>query len=656
VTVSAVHSGSILRIMMRSMTILFAGLLCQMIGPPVAVGAQTVVVQDDEMPSPPMLGQYRLTRGGFARPMAVAISPSGLVAIADAMDRVVRVLRRDGTDLLRIRGQRDAKLVDPAGVAWLDDRTLAITDRTRGRVLLATIAGDQVDRTITREIGTTMYRPSGIDAFGSTLAVADTGNHRIVLATNDSVTTIGGRGDDEGQLRRPADVAFDDNGRLYVADTGNQRIQRFISSDEGAGWTADLAFGGWGAFPGLFAEPTAIDVEGDRLYVADAINHRVQVFDLDGNFLDLWGMHALVPREGEGRIHYPNGIAVGHDVRRAVVAEAFERRVQFFGPFANPAEREPPQQLQKGQQSHFGTLLTRSGERLAVWEPETRTILIFAARYEVPIFITQFGGDGHRLGRFGRIPAMMLDDKGATLHVIDPDYDRVQTFAIGGVGEEMLRYDPLMAKFAFSRRLSSLSPDGEPLDITALCTRPDGDGYALLDARGQRIILVDDEWSVESTLEAGDAMPSGVDLCPATGDDGWLVVDDIRRTVLHLDREGRTREAAVPDMIRPLAIAVAEDGVLAIVDAQDDVIYIGVPGRSFTTIGVTGEYVGELFHPGEAAFLPGGELVVVDYGNHRAQIFQRDGTWRVSFGVGRAYTYRNPPQRPDPEAGEKTNE
>ena len=38
-------------------------------------------------------------------------------------------------------------------------------------------------------------------------------------------------------------------------------------------------------------------------------------------------------------------------------------------------------------------------------------------------------------------------------------------------------------------------------------------------------------------------------------------------------------------------------------------------------------------------------LIVVDQGNHRGQIFAPDGTWQVSFGLGRAYTANDPAVR-----------
>ena len=59
---------------------------------------------------------------------------------------------------------------------------------------------------------------------------------------------------------------------------------------------------------GQFSEPNiiAIDPAAGRLYVAEFLNNRVQVFDLDGNFIDKWGSLG----SGNGQFVQPAGIAV----------------------------------------------------------------------------------------------------------------------------------------------------------------------------------------------------------------------------------------------------------------------------------------------------------------------------------------------------------
>ena len=74
--------------------------------------------------------------------------------------------------------------------------------------------------------------------------------------------------------------ALDD--RLAVADFYGHRI--ILVAEE-----VDKTFGREGSGPGEFHYPTHVRFYGDNLYVADAYNHRVQVFDKDLNFLKMIG-------------------------------------------------------------------------------------------------------------------------------------------------------------------------------------------------------------------------------------------------------------------------------------------------------------------------------------------------------------------------------
>jgi len=83
----------------------------------------------------------------------------------------------------------------------------------------------------------------------------------------------------------PADVAVASDGDIYVADGyGNTHVHRFSSNGK---WKK--TWGGFGTGPGKFMTPHGINILPDgRLLVGDRENNRVQVFDLDGNYLTEW--------------------------------------------------------------------------------------------------------------------------------------------------------------------------------------------------------------------------------------------------------------------------------------------------------------------------------------------------------------------------------
>lgn len=87
---------------------------------------------------------------------------------------------------------------------------------------------------------------------------------------------FGLEGDSLKEFLRPQDVAVDAEDYIYVADTGNHRIQKFSS-----GGGLKIAFGDSGSAGGQFLFPAGIAVDEDlMLYIADSGNHRVERYQL----------------------------------------------------------------------------------------------------------------------------------------------------------------------------------------------------------------------------------------------------------------------------------------------------------------------------------------------------------------------------------------
>ena len=88
------------------------------------------------------------------------------------------------------------------------------------------------------------------------------------------VTTWGSSGTGDGQFNAPLGVATDGNGNVYVADTNNNRIQKFDASG-----TFLTTSGSYGSGNGQFSNPIGVATDGSgNLYVADTNNNRIQKF------------------------------------------------------------------------------------------------------------------------------------------------------------------------------------------------------------------------------------------------------------------------------------------------------------------------------------------------------------------------------------------
>ena len=88
----------------------------------------------------------------------------------------------------------------------------------------------------------------------------------------------------------PQGIDVDEEGNLYVVDSGNHRVVKCARNAQGQ-YVRIWAHGGWGSDPGQFMWPYAISVDDvdDVVYVTDWQNCRVQVFDKQGTFLRQWG-------------------------------------------------------------------------------------------------------------------------------------------------------------------------------------------------------------------------------------------------------------------------------------------------------------------------------------------------------------------------------
>ena len=100
-------------------------------------------------------------------------------------------------------------------------------------------------------------------------------------------------GSGPGQLNQPNDVITAPNGDIFVADGHSGQGQNPAPGSTGRilKYTADGEFikewGEIGIGPGEFRTPHALEFDSrGRLFVADRGNHRIQIFDQDGNYLD----------------------------------------------------------------------------------------------------------------------------------------------------------------------------------------------------------------------------------------------------------------------------------------------------------------------------------------------------------------------------------
>jgi hypothetical protein len=103
-----------------------------------------------------------------------------------------------------------------------------------------------------------------------------------------TIGTPGEPGDPPTRLTRPNDVLVAPDGSVFIADghgpAGPNRVMKFSSDGRHV-----ATFGESGYAPGQFHEPHALAMDSQgRLFVGDRYNNRIQILDQDGNFIAAW--------------------------------------------------------------------------------------------------------------------------------------------------------------------------------------------------------------------------------------------------------------------------------------------------------------------------------------------------------------------------------
>jgi len=147
--------------------------------------------------------------------------------------------------------------------------------------------------------------------------------HASEVGEYELVATWGSLGADEGRFNDPAGIAVDADGNVYVADTRNDRIQKFDNTGAFL-----LKWGTRGSGDGDFYSPqdVALDPDGN-VYVVDS--SRIQVFDSSGTFIRKWGSYGT----GEEQLQSPRSIALDADGNAYVIAGGGIKKFDSDGNF-----------------------------------------------------------------------------------------------------------------------------------------------------------------------------------------------------------------------------------------------------------------------------------------------------------------------------------
>jgi DNA-binding beta-propeller fold protein YncE len=208
------------------------------------------------------------------------------------------VFAPDGTEL-RQMGIETFKGYEPHGI-WVGpdpsrggEEVLLTTDRRRQQVLKLTLSGEELaawgDLGVPGDAGEPFNHPTRatIAPSGDVFVSDGYGQYRVhrLAADGTVIRSWGRKGGGPGEFRWPVhSVAIDPRGRVLIADRGNNRIQLFDVDGN--------YLDAWGGFKK--PQDLCLTPEGDVMIVEGYLPG-VSVFSLDGELLCRWGEQGDAP-------------------------------------------------------------------------------------------------------------------------------------------------------------------------------------------------------------------------------------------------------------------------------------------------------------------------------------------------------------------------
>ena len=350
--------------------------------------------------------------------------------------------------------------IDGSGNVWVSSSSGVVREYTIGGTLLMTLGSGQLSA------------PVGITFANSKLFVADTGNDRIVrYSTAVTLDAAWGEYPSPGVEDSPIGVAVDGSNNVYVTNKSDDVIQKFAADG-----TFLQQWGGTGSTAGQLQNPAAIAVSpmNGNIYVADTGNQRIQEFTPTGSFVTQWGSFGT----SVAMFDSPAGIAVDAS-GNVFVADTNNNRIQKFGaggafitawgsgPTSGNGEFKLPR----------GIAIDGSGN---VWVADTgnNRIQEFDAN---GTWLSKIAGTGSSSldGKFASPRDLDFDAEG-TMWVVEYTNDRIQRLTSGGTYLSKLGTAGLAVNEFESPQGIAVSPNGHILVADTLNNRV----QVFLDANG----------------------------------------------------------------------------------------------------------------------------------------------------------------------------
>jgi DNA-binding beta-propeller fold protein YncE len=522
-----------------------------------------------------------------------------------------------GSRIVRVSAGGTQTVVSPASAGWNDPRDIDFDsqDNTSGLLWVANTSASTVvelktDGTVMNTF-TGFKTPYGLSNDSTGVYVADTyqvvgsGTGRIVKISKANGSVIWSQNTCGGTaFKRPRDAAVGSDGRIYVADTDNNRIV-VLNASTGACIGKLTLSGGTVKAPRSLVSDT-----GGGLWIADAGNYRVAHFSNAGAFLGASGSF------GEGTNQFRSAHCVFLDGSHVDVCDTFNYRVQRYTVngsgvpvFGDVVGGTKP--TNGGFNGAFDAAFDTAGNLYAVdW---------FNHRIEKfdqnGNFLTSWGGYGSKTGSLIFPRGVVYNPNDSTVVVTDSENNRIDVFTPSG---------------SF---VKSIKPSGTTLFRPyATAIGPSGT-YWVADTQHNRVLRLDGtgavlansgSWSTTLKAPKGIAVDSGGNVYISDSTSGGRVREfSAGGTLLKTLSTSGTGNTNVKN---PQGLRISGSGtsaLLLIADTGNDrIVVLKLDGSPVATFGSTGSGAGQFDGPYGVDRSPAtGDIAVADFPNNRLSMW-----------------------------------
>ncbi len=254
----------------------------------------------------------------------MAVNKRDEIAVTDSFNHRVQIFNTDGNYLRSFgrKGNKAGEFNNPGGIAFHNNGNIFVADSNNHRIQIFSGEGEYVDMFGGEgSVDSQLSDPWGlsVDSDGN-IIIADAGNKLIKIFSPDGkfLMKIGG----QGSFSHPVHCIQYDR-YLVVSDNMEPSVKVFDRTGN-----FKYKFGKRGIGEGEFIAPRCLSVNKSG-HLMCCSNHRIQVFELNGKFVGMFGTNGYNGSNQLGEFSFPYSVAVLSN-GRTVVSDHGNHRVLIF--------------------------------------------------------------------------------------------------------------------------------------------------------------------------------------------------------------------------------------------------------------------------------------------------------------------------------------